>query len=552
MKRTLILLSLTLMASSLHAADIPSVSAASAISAVTVFPDRAQLTRAATVKLKTGRQQVAFDGLPIGLQDDSVRVTGSGTAGARVIDVKVQRQYLEKPFGEKMKQLLEQKTSAEDAQRAVDGRLASLASQKAFYESVRVGYGERLSKEVLTARPGTAEVGEFVRFVGDGLLAVDAKVREADREKLDLAAKIDALNREISQLRGSGAKESRSVVVELEAAKAGDTTLELSYLVPGASWEPVYDLRLAENGKETELAFRALVRQTTGEAWPEVPLTLSTARPAAGGAPPELFPWHVDFYRPQPTYYPAAAPAPRKLMAKEARSLAYEMLDSAAAAAIPEPEAVMPLEAAVEEGRAATLFRLPRTVSIPADGAPQGVTVATATLPTTVTIQAVPKRSAFAFVKSPVTNSLGYPLLPGRANIFNGNTFSGASHLKGMAMGETIDLFFGADEGIKVERKELKQHRDAGFLSGNRQTYSYRIEVTNHKRDPQSVTVLDQLPLADDEAIKISLAETSQKPEINATTGEMKWAMALAPGEKKEISFTIQVEYPKDREVRGL
>jgi uncharacterized protein (TIGR02231 family) len=547
MKTAIMLLGCLLCAAPLLAAETAPLAVHSTISAVTVFPDRAQVSRTATVKLAPGRQQVLFDGLPVTLQDDSVRVTGSGSAGARVIDVSLRRQYLEKPFGEQLKKLVEQKTAAEESLRAVDGRLASLASQKAFYESVRVGYGERLSKEVLTARPGTAEMGEFVRFVGEGLLTVDGKVREGEREKRELAARIDALNREIAQLRGSGARESRSVVVDLEATRGGDTSLELSYLVPGASWEPVYDLRLAESGKETELAFRAQVRQTTGEEWRNLPLTLSTARPAAGGAPPELLPWHIGFVRPQPIY-PAAAPALRKSMAREAKAMAMDTMEMAA----PALEPVMPFTAAVEEGSAATQFRLPREVTIPTDGSPQGVTVAVATLPTTVTYQVVPKRSPFAFIKSPVQNTLGYPLLPGRINIFNGNTFSGASHLQGMASGEVMDLFFGIDEGITVKRHELKRHREAGFLSGNRQTYAYRIEVTNRKRDPQRVTILDQLPLADDEAIKVSLGQASSKPEINPGTGIMTWDESLAPGEKKEITFEIQVEYPKERDIRGL
>ncbi len=533
----------------LFAAETPPLVATSAISSVTVFPDRALINRSATVKLTPGRQQVMFDGLPLSLQDDSVRVTGKGSAGAKVVDVSVRRQYLEKPFGEKLQQLTDRKIAAEDGLRTITGRLGTLASQQAFYESIRVGYGERLSKELLTVRPGTAEMAEFARFVGEGLLTVDGKVQEAEREKRELTARIDALNREINQLRGSGAKESRSVVVELEATKAGDTILDLTYLTPGASWEPLYDLRLASDGKAVELTFRAQVRQATGEEWRQVPLTLSTARPAAGGAPTELFPWHVGFYRPQPVY-PAAAPMGRILSAKqEAKRMNMDMAEIAAPA---EEERVTQFTAAVENSRSATQFRLPKEVSIPTDGSPQGVTVATATLPATVTYHATPKRSAYAYVKAPVINNLGYALLPGRANVFNGDTFSGTSQLKEMAQGEAIDLFFGVDEGIKVKRQELKQHREAGFISGNRQSYSYRIEVTNHKQGAQNITVQDQLPLADDESIKVTLAEASSKPELNATTGVMTWNLALAPGEKQSISFTIQVEYPKDRDIRGL
>ncbi len=90
----------------------------------------------------------------------------------------------------------------------------------------------------------------------------------------------------------------------MEVSREGTLTLDLSAVTAQAGWQPSYDVRLAADGKSADLTFRALVRQQTGEDWTGVDLNLSTARPSAGGAPPELYPWRISFYRPMPMAAP--------------------------------------------------------------------------------------------------------------------------------------------------------------------------------------------------------------------------------------------------------
>ena len=67
-----------------------------------------------------------------------------------------------------------------------------------------------------------------------------------------------------------------------------------------------------------------------------------------------------------------------------------------------------------------------------------------------------------------------------------------------------------------------------------------------------TVTLSDQLPIAGDEEIKISLEEPSIKPDEVKSDGAVTWKTPLQAGEKKELTFEIVVEYPKDREITGL
>jgi uncharacterized protein (TIGR02231 family) len=197
-------------------------------------------------------------------------------------------------------------------------------------------------------------------------------------------------------------------------------------------------------------------------------------------------------------------------------------------------------------------FHIPRTVDIPSDNSQHSSVVAMEQLPVSLEFLALPKLSPFVFLKSEIINRASYPLLPGRVNIFTGSTFSGSSQLKNVASGEKFDLFFGADDQVTVKREELKQHAESGLFGKNRMIYRYRIEVHNFRKDDQTVTVRDQLPLAGDAEIKVSLDEPSIKPDEIRDDGRLTWKLPLKAGEKRELTFGIVVEYPRDREIMGL
>ena len=147
----------------------------------------------------------------------------------------------------------------------------------------------------------------------------------------------------------------------LEVAREGSLTLDLATVISQAGWVPSYDVRLAPDAKTAELTFRAMVRQQTGEEWNNVDLTLSTARPAAGGAPPELYPWHISFFRPQPPMqapmlYEKAAPAP----AREMKARAGRMYGAAKDMVLPEEVPASVETAQISAEQSSVSFHIPR------------------------------------------------------------------------------------------------------------------------------------------------------------------------------------------------
>ena len=92
MKRLLASLGALCAASLVSAAPVP---VDSAITAVTVYTDRAVVTRTGTIELPGGISELEFVNLPQALNEHSLQVSGKGTAQALILDVATKQTYVD-------------------------------------------------------------------------------------------------------------------------------------------------------------------------------------------------------------------------------------------------------------------------------------------------------------------------------------------------------------------------------------------------------------------------------------------------------------------------
>lgn len=542
------LVSLVCLPLTLSAQSAP-LQAKSRIAAVTVFSDRAQVTREATLALKAGTNLVIFDNLPLLMADESLRAEGKGGGRARIAGITVKNVFLDRTQEKRVRELEDEIAALTRKVESIEARRKGLASQRAFIDSVRVGWSERISKELGVGKPATAELGEAAKFVGDNVGKIEEQLYDAEAAKRPLADRIAALKKELEQSRVDRMKEVRSVQVAIEAERDMRFDLDLSYLVQQASWEPTYDVRLSADGKEAELGYRAQVWQKTGEDWPGVKLSLSTASPEVGGGAPELSPWHISLYEPpRPVPYQSRmkemmAPAPAGMAVMGSAMPGY---------GADQFEPALPLSAEVAQGQTSVLFQVVQPVDIPADGTRSGSVIALERVPVTAEYVSVPKLSPRVYLKSTVLNKTPYPLLAGEVNIFNDTVFVGKSQLKTVASGEEFDLYFGSDDQIKVKRDVNKIRKKAGLIGSNRVTYRLSMELENFKKRGVTVSLLDQQPLPGNAEIKVNLEDVAPKPSETKEDGTIVWKVDLAPGEKKKVAYDLVIEYPKGRDLVGI
>ena len=384
-----------------------------------------------------------------------------------------------------------------------------------------------------------------------------------DDQREELQNKLNTTQNQLNELRGAGGRGYKTVTVRVSAPQAGNLTVALSYTVPGASWVPSYDARVLSTERAVALGYFGVVRQSTGEDWKDVALTLSTARPGFGGAAPGLSAWNLDVWVPRPVavaYDALEVRREAKSMAQMAGAVNMQTLTNNA----PAPEDIGYLDkkekdaemaaATIEAGATSASFKIATTASVPSDNSPQKVPITSARLNANPEYLTVPKRLATAFLTAKVFNTSEFPLLSGTMNVFLDGTFVATSGLRTVMPGEKFDLALGADEAIAVKYKRVNKFTESTGLtnSGKRITYEYLLTVQNNKRTTEHVIVADQVPLSRNEKITVKLLSPDADEVKPTDEGTLKWSLDLKPGEKRELTVKFAVEYANEVNVVGL
>ncbi|MCD6288297.1 MAG: mucoidy inhibitor MuiA family protein [Candidatus Hydrogenedentes bacterium] len=529
---------------------------------VVVFRDRAEVTRIGRIELDAGDHKLEFKRLVGGLMPESLRISDEGTVEALIGGMDINQEFLEKDAATRTRSLKTQIRDLEDEARRVKDSVAVLDRQTEFLQSLRARKSEDMSKEIVGDKPDISDWQAMMDFLGTNFADLAEKRFASEIRQREIDARLGALRAELNQVQSRAGTRLWNVTAAMSVPSAGTIDVALTYIVHGASWTPIYNARYIEDKKSVDLSYLARVRQATGEDWDDVDVALSTAEPRAGAQIPELHPWRLAFARP----VRVVQEAPMRRTQNERGAI---MLDSLAekkdadeyyfgfgAAGVMAKKRAAGRYVTAEADSRGTLvqFAVPGRQSIPADNREHRLTVMQSEIEADAQYVCVPKLSPHCYLETALENTLDVPLLAGPVNVFVGPNFTGQSHTKTIGLGEKFDLSFGVDEGIKVEREEVKNERsNAGMLGRTvRWTRVYRINVAHHKSQPQTIVVRDQMPLSQDEDISVTLTGLSREPTKQTEQGVLEWKFDLNPTQEREIRFGYVVEYPKDKSVSGF
>jgi len=532
----------------IHATEID---VKSEISEVSVYIDSALINRLARLELTSGVYEAVFSDIVPEVDENSLRVSAGGSATVKLFGAKVEKEYLEEVPSERIKQLKEEIQGLEDQISGIINLRNVLAEKKKFLNSITLFSGQQIPQDLVTNMPQIDDLENLLSFLDEGLKENYRQSLDYEIEMRGLESKVETLKRELSQISGMQRKLKRSIVVELEVLKEGTIELQVSYLVKGASWNPIYDARADFEISQVGLISYGVIRQITGEDWKEVFCSLSTAKPRIGGSMPYVAPWFLRPY--QPVVSRDKMPA--------APSVAYQTeAFKKEVGAVEEPVEAEIEFATTEEKGIAVIYKLPSKVSVKSDKSENKFPISSQNLPAVFEYSSYPRISPFAYLGSRVTNSEGLQLLAGRVNIFLEGDFVGFSNIGNIAPSEEFDLYLGIDENVKVKRECLEKKVDETLIAGipsrtKRITYKYRLSVENYKSKLIKVKLFEAIPVSEDDRIKIKINEVSLEPNVKDwedRKGIWLWELELEPRQKQEIFYTFTVEHPRDMEVEGL
>ncbi|QRW17381.1 hypothetical protein RhiXN_05383 [Rhizoctonia solani] len=430
------------------------------IQSVTVFrSNRAEVKRRVNLDLRRGQNHIRIERLSSCISEDSIRVDGTGSAV--ILDV-----VYHSPFHDRSV-----RPSATTGLRCA---IETLQNERAIVQEqgeLLANYGRTLDNK---SDPGT-ELPDRQRQ--EELSEVEQKEYE-DFESASVAA----------------------ITVVVLAEMDSPAQLMLTYMVSDASWCPFYDMRtsIAKTPPTAALHYRASITQTTGENWPDIALSLSTASPQLDSTVPQLFTWRIGLPA-GISYQPTARSV---ILSPE--------IPSYGGTANSETETGMYIPSVIVWDSAESMWR----TNIPSDRGSHKVLIAVLDLQAELEWICIPGEKESVFLNCKMLNSSGFALLPGEVSVFVDNNFRSKSRIKYISPNESLKVSLGVDSALQVTytRAKVLNHTPTQsgllFMAKEQQSISFhsqRIAIRNSRQTSLSVRVLDHVPVSMDSRLGVNV-----------------------------------------------
>ncbi|MCB6179795.1 DUF4139 domain-containing protein [Rhodobacter sp. Har01] len=517
--------------------------ATSTITAVTVYPDGARITREVSFTAPSaGPHDLLVTDLPASTQPGLLRLQGDqglvfGAFSLRADRLPPREDPLT-PEQEAAKAEVERLEAAERdafaAVEAVQARVDAANARATFLASFTGALPDTATPEGLKAMADMIETEtraarEAAALARKNLWPAQQALTRVQEDLAQAQAALDALPARDADY--------TALSVAVEAAAAGESRLTVTHYIEGASWRPFYDLYLArEGGARLTIDRSVLVTQYTGEDWSGVDLTLSTSRPAEQAAPSTLW------------------PEPRRIVPEGQDSEGYDSAKSGgyedAMAAAPVAEAMpAPVVAAAGMEGDTVVYHYPRAVDVASGVEDLRLSLDKIEAEPKVMAIAVPRWDRTAFVQAEFVNTSTEPLLPGEVLLFREGVLVGGTSLGVVAPGAETSIAFGALEAIQVSRDmPRRESGQSGFISTSNEASEVAVlKVENLGAEVWPVRVIDQVPYSEQEDLEITYTAKPAVTEknVDGQRGILAWDFDLPAGAKQEISLSYSMRWPE-------
>jgi uncharacterized protein (TIGR02231 family) len=513
----------------------------SKIASVTVFLNKAQVTREVKTRLDAGKTNLILKGLTSQLDQQSIQVAGKGSF--IILGIAHQQNFLNEFNTPKSLSLL--KDSIDWAQRMI----ALENSQKEILNKEEQMLQNNQKIGDTNQNVTVAELKAMADFYRSRLGDIVTSRMKIDQQVRKLNEKLIKLQRQLNEQNDLYTRNTSEIVITVSAEAATAADFTVNYVVANAGWYAVYDLRAINTKTPVQLSYKANVFQGTGEEWKNVRLKLSTANPSLGGLKPELAAWYLNFY--QPGYYSkrdrkagtVAMSAPA-MKAEDMEVVVSEELKN-------EAESVSNFVNTIQTSLN-TEFDIALPYTVNSSNKPTLVDIRNHELKADYIYSSAPKLDGDAFLVGRATGWEEFSLLPGEANVFFEGTFVGKSYIDPNSIKDTLAISLGRDKRIVVKREKLKDFSSRKLIGSNqRESRAFEISVRNSKTEAVKITLEDQVPVSQNSQIEVTVLDVGGA-RYNKDTGKLIWEITLQPNETKKIVYKFEVKYPKDRTVSGL
>ncbi len=517
----------------LDAADAP-------IDRVTLYEDRAEVTRLLNATLDSGPFTVVLSNLTALLDPARLRVEADDLV---VDDVKSDSAWREDDSDgrARLRQQQEQLFELDRTCVRADAAFRRAATRREQSERMMQRYCAQLSARLWKAADGAPSDydvdGDGLPAVGEGPIdegfgLLERRLREADRELDEHRRRYEHARRQLddlaSALRDPAEPPFRltcDVTLQGFCEQAGTRVIAVAYVVPCALWRPTHDAHL--EGAHVAWTTLGTVWQRTGEDWEHVSLTLSTARPSASADVP-----HLDDDRLRLRTKSWIERRQVTVQHREA-SVPTKALDGAAPG--------------VDDGGEAQTLAVTGRVHVPSDGLPHVLQVATTMMSASTDHIAVPELDPHVYLRAQLLNDQPSPLLAGPVTLRQDGAFIGTGDVAYVGPREAFEMSFGSDDRFEV-RSEKKRLDEDRLLGRDRRHFVHEVTLRSHGAEPATLLVQLRLPVSEVKQVKVVPTEEHCSHGVPRTddSGRFVVPVEVRPGAPTRVSVGFSFDTSGD------
>ncbi len=487
---------------------------------VSVYRNGCTVSRKGIIHLMPGENNVQISGLTSSAYTDTMQLRFAPSVSAYAVHI-VEREEEERESNDLTDQINETKEL-----------IAALKSQAEMWKNGAAIYN--------SANVTVKEIEEYIIAYPERIKTVKAEIRKLEKELKQLQ----------KQLNEAASRDARPLIgATLKAVNEGDYPFELVYQDTAAYWNSQYEVHTDGESSPLEIRVRAEVRQSTGEDWKNVKMSLRTGMPVYSASLPVLKPVWLDYQQPMRDMVygmarpmmmkAAAAPTINSAMRTEAEESMLE--DTAAFGRIEMPEADVSSSDTMTEYTLGSVY----DVASGKDGLT--VDLQKFTLDAKYVIKAVPKKDIKAYLLAEINTKDLPMIINGNAAVYLDGVYTGTCMIAPDYGKDTYAIALGSQERITLSRKaNKKKSSSAIFKNVQSSAYECEITVTNGKDIPVTITLYDQIPVTRQDGIKVEVIKTD-KADHNEKTGELEWLLDLKPQESRTLHVEYVISWPKDK-----
>jgi len=554
--------------------DPNAVAVSSSIRKVTVYSDRALVSREGAVKLTSGPTVYAFRQLPGWVDEGSVR---AATTSGRIVDVRVARSYLAR--ANEPSYLAAEAAARELNSRllALDDELKVLDAESKQVEDIKAFSLDKLNKDVVAGNPnglsnpagagsagsaGSVGVNTYaavVEFIAKEMREIAKGRRTVATVREKLVPEVDASKKQLEELRALTQLEETRVFVTVQGTAPAAAELQLTYMLPGATWESAHELRTSEgDSTAVEVTSYAIVTQASGEDWDHAELSFSTQSSTAAVRIPELEALTLgdtraatqsiesrsaSFKRAEAAFEGQNRLWNKRVQSSDlSRNFEESYQTNFESLQVTQSKTVQIFQSLQQRGTTAQ-FKALSTTNVRADGRSVRVPIGRADLKAKKAIVAAPEQSLNAAQTLEMTNDSGHSLLPGNVALYQAGAFLGMTNVDFVADGEQFAVFLSVADQLKLSRALDKKHSALVRKQRTQMLLAFIVTVENLSSKAMTLNLADRVPVSEDKDIVISGVKISPdaKPD---SKGILRFSVTLQPKEKRTFEIQYQIEYP--------